>query len=188
MHTAGGQETGQRKQVSRSVPHLKWTHEEDERLERLVAIEGTGDWMTVSKLMGDRNPRQCKERWGNYLRCDLKRVDWTPEEDELLVRKYEELGARWVHISKFFPNRTDSMVKTRFKLMKRREERRNQIMREPNPLLSFFAQSMMDVPHTHEVAALSDPDAFDTSAEISELCDWDVGCAGVASFRVFDII
>jgi hypothetical protein len=73
--------------------------------------------------MPDRTARQCKERWINYLSPALNTAAWTPEEDRLLLEKQRDYGSKWAQIAKFFPNRTDGMVKNRFNRLQRRQAR-----------------------------------------------------------------
>jgi hypothetical protein len=167
--------------------HLKWTKEEDAQLERLVAREGTRDWTTISEQMTGRNPRQCKERWEHYLRRDLKHADWTPEEDVLLFRKYEEFGPKWVHIARFFTNRTDAMVKTRFNLVKRHEQKRIDMLKQQTAFLQIF-QTQRELTEPPEDASFEDPPVFDTFGDICDPCDWDGGFGEAASFDFLDLV
>jgi hypothetical protein len=73
--------------------------------------------------MPGRSARQCKERWVNYLSPTLNTGEWTPEEDRLLLEKQRAYGTKWAQIAKFFPNRTDGMVKNRFNRIQRRQAR-----------------------------------------------------------------
>lgn len=105
-------ESGNAKPRSRS----KFTPKEDEQLTFLVESIGVDiDWKAVAKKMPDRTPRQCKERWINYLAPNLDKSPWKEEEDQLLIKKYEELGPRWKLIAQSFPNRTEINVKNRMK-------------------------------------------------------------------------
>jgi hypothetical protein len=97
-----------------------FTAEEDEQLRYLVASTSAGDWRSVSRGMHDRTPRQCRERWKYYLAPELRQGGWADSEDALLLRKHLELGTKWAMIAKFFPNRTDTMVKNRVNLLKRK--------------------------------------------------------------------
>jgi hypothetical protein len=56
----------------------------------------------------------------NYLAPNLSTAPWTLADDMLLIAKYRELGSRWVQLASFFPHRTDSMVKNRFNMLRRR--------------------------------------------------------------------
>lgn len=104
--------------------HIKWTKEEDDNLRQLVKKYGENNWMEISKNMGNRKIRQCRERWQNYLNPNLKIGNWTNEEDELILKKRYELGPKWKVIEKFFENRTDAMIKTRYNALIRDKERK----------------------------------------------------------------
>ena len=104
-------------------PHAKFSPCDDDRLRHIVEVLGDEDWNLIAQYMQYRNPRQCRERWQNYLCPSLNRSPWTDEEDRLLLQKQKELGSRWVQIATFFRNRTDAMVKNRFHVLKRRESK-----------------------------------------------------------------
>jgi hypothetical protein len=105
------------------VLKIKFTPEEDERLLEIVRENGTKDWILISYLLGTRNPRQCRERYKNYLDPSLRHCEWTPEEDALLMQKYLEFGAKWNKIGRFFTNRSDNALRNRWQLMNRRQQR-----------------------------------------------------------------
>jgi hypothetical protein len=92
----------------------KFTTEEDERLTLIVNQLGESNWKLVSAHMGDRDCRQCRERWKNYLAPTVCKDPWTPEEDRLLEEKYAELGSQWSLLARFFPSRTDVNLKNRW--------------------------------------------------------------------------
>lgn len=106
-------------------PHAGWKNREkfskneDKLLKQLVNKYGENDWTVIADKMPHRNCRQCKERWCNYLSPQLNKSKWKPSEDELLIKKVDELGRKWVAISKFFHNRTDQMVKNRYNVLMR---------------------------------------------------------------------
>ena len=98
---------------------VKFTPEEDAQLLRLVQQFGTKDWIRISSLIGTRNPRQCRERYKNYVNPDLRVGEWTQEEDQLIEEKYKEFGAKWNKISKFFINRSDNAIRNRWMMIAR---------------------------------------------------------------------
>lgn len=104
-------------------PHAKFTSEEDQILKNLVEQYGEDNWATIASMMYNRNPRQCRERYQYYLSPKLNRGEWAEEEDNLLRAKVEEFGNKWVKISKFFPSRTDAMVKNRYQVLLRRQNK-----------------------------------------------------------------
>ena len=107
----------------RSLPKQKFTEDDDRKLIQLVQQFGTKSWAEVAAAMGNRNQRQCKERWMNYLSPMVRNTPWTPEEDELLKQKVSELGQKWVRIAKFFPMRTDINIKNRYLVLMRRSRK-----------------------------------------------------------------
>ena len=104
-------------------PKSKFTPAEDEKLRSIVQEVGEKSWDIVSKRMGTRNQRQCKERWFNYLSPNVKSLPWTIEEDQKLEQLHNELGAKWVKISQFFPSRTDTNIKNRWMVLQRQKKR-----------------------------------------------------------------
>jgi hypothetical protein len=100
-------------------PHWKFTPQKDLRLLRLVEEHGPNSWRLIAKHMDNRNSRQCRERWLNYLNPALNTQPWTAAEDALLEQKYAQMGPRWVFMMRFFPNRTNGMIKNRFQVLQR---------------------------------------------------------------------
>jgi hypothetical protein len=88
-----------------------FTPDEDDRLRELVEKYGTHDWTRVASKIRRRDPRQCRERWTNYLSPSVINGPWTVEEDELLAEKVAEFGRKWQHVAGFFQGRTDINVK-----------------------------------------------------------------------------
>ena len=90
-------------------PKSKFTPVEDQKLRELVAKYGDNDWATVSKMMGTRNQRQCRERWTNYLSPKVSNGPWSPQEKENnFIEKQQEL-----QISAYpedIPNEKDAII------------------------------------------------------------------------------
>ncbi|EAY14200.1 Myb-like DNA-binding domain containing protein [Trichomonas vaginalis G3] len=107
------------------VPKIKFTLEEDERLTEIIERIGTKSWRLISLEMKNRTPRQCRERWINYISPQLRNDPWTEEEDKLLDEKCLEFGSRWHKISEFFNNRSGNAIRNRFKLRQRHELRQS---------------------------------------------------------------
>lgn len=107
-------------QTKKSHPKFKFGVDEDLQLKDLVRKYGENNWTQIAQNMPNRNARQCKERWCNYLSPNICKSPWTQDEDNLLLEKYKEIGARWVQIAKFFPQRTDISIKNRYLVLSRR--------------------------------------------------------------------
>ncbi|KAK2967025.1 hypothetical protein RJ640_003381 [Escallonia rubra] len=103
-----------------------WTKEEDQRLISYIRLHGEGCWRSLPKSAGNplslslslfpfrgllRCGKSCRLRWINYLRPDLKRGNFTDEEDELIIKLHSLLGNKWSLIAGRLPGRTDNEIK-----------------------------------------------------------------------------
>lgn len=89
-----------------------WTKEEDDRLIAHIRIHGEGCWRSLPNAAGLlRCGKSCRLRWINYLRPDLKRGNFTEEEDDLIIKLHSLLGNKWSLIAGRLPGRTDNEIK-----------------------------------------------------------------------------
>ncbi|XP_071705430.1 MYB-like transcription factor 4 [Rutidosis leptorrhynchoides] len=89
-----------------------WTKEEDDRLITHIKSHGEGCWRSLPKAAGLlRCGKSCRLRWINYLRPDLKRGNFTEDEDELIIKLHSLLGNKWSLIAGRLPGRTDNEIK-----------------------------------------------------------------------------
>ncbi|KAG6487011.1 hypothetical protein ZIOFF_055592 [Zingiber officinale] len=89
-----------------------WTKEEDDRLVAYIRAHGEGCWRSLPKAAGLlRCGKSCRLRWINYLRPDLKRGNFTDDEDELIIHLHALLGNKWSLIAARLPGRTDNEIK-----------------------------------------------------------------------------
>ncbi|KAK2967429.1 hypothetical protein RJ640_022361 [Escallonia rubra] len=101
-----------------------WSPEEDDKLTSYMLTNGQGCWSDVARNAGlQRCGKSCRLRWINYLRPDLKRGAFSPQEEELIVHLHSLLGnssivilaiaenVLWSQIAARLPGRTDNEIK-----------------------------------------------------------------------------
>ncbi|KAJ1272551.1 hypothetical protein BS78_06G210900 [Paspalum vaginatum] len=91
-----------------------WTEEEDRTLVEHIQRHGghIGSWRNLPKAAGlNRCGKSCRLRWTNYLRPDIKRGNFTGDEEALIIRLHAELGNKWSTIATHLDGRTDNEIK-----------------------------------------------------------------------------
>ncbi|KAK9672881.1 hypothetical protein RND81_12G131800 [Saponaria officinalis] len=89
-----------------------WTCEEDQILISFIQQYGHSNWRALPKQAGLlRCGKSCRLRWINYLRPDIKRGNFTREEEDTIIQLHEMMGNRWSAIAAKLPGRTDNEIK-----------------------------------------------------------------------------
>ncbi|ESQ55640.1 hypothetical protein EUTSA_v10026921mg [Eutrema salsugineum] len=89
-----------------------WMPEEDDKLTAYINKNGNGNWRSLPKLAGlNRCGKSCRLRWMNYLRPDIRRGQFSDEEESTIVRLHALLGNKWSKIASHLPGRTDNEIK-----------------------------------------------------------------------------
>ncbi|KNE94200.1 hypothetical protein PSTG_12428 [Puccinia striiformis f. sp. tritici PST-78] len=79
----------------------KWDPIKDEALKSAVTACGMV-WKDVAPCLRGRTDTWCRERWCNILNPRIVVGNWTPEEDQKILRRRDVERKTWLRISKSF--------------------------------------------------------------------------------------
>ncbi|KAJ2827682.1 hypothetical protein GGI24_002587 [Coemansia furcata] len=95
-----------------------WTNEEDALLRQRV-LQFPAQWSRVAEGIVGRTDDQCAKRWRESLDPEIDRGKWRPEEDRLLLAKYNEYGTQWQKIATYFHGRPGLHCRNRWRKIQR---------------------------------------------------------------------
>ncbi|KAK1397787.1 Myb-related transcription factor LBM1 [Heracleum sosnowskyi] len=89
-----------------------WSPAEDFKLATFIQINGHHNWRSLPKQAGLlRCGKSCRLRWINYLSPNVKRGNFTLEEEESIIKLHDSYGNKWSKIAAQLPGRTDNEIK-----------------------------------------------------------------------------
>lgn len=83
--------------LSPVIKKSAWTTAEDALLVHLYNIHGP-KWSFIARQIEGRTDDACSKRYNEALDPNLKRDEWTSDEDERLLQAHVEIGGKWKEI------------------------------------------------------------------------------------------
>ncbi|KAJ7814104.1 hypothetical protein B0H14DRAFT_2850846 [Mycena olivaceomarginata] len=80
--------------LSPAVKKSAWTPSEDRLLIELYTANGP-KWSAIARQIHGRTDDACSKRYREALDPNLKKDEWTPEEDAQLIQAYARIGGKW---------------------------------------------------------------------------------------------
>ncbi|KAJ5809388.1 uncharacterized protein N7503_001606 [Penicillium pulvis] len=128
----------------------RWSKEEDELL--LAAYKRLGPaWKDIALLIEGRKDDQCAKRYNDILNPSVRdRLrNWSPEEDQYLAAKVQELGHKWAAISSGLPGRPPLTCRNRWRRLSK------ELSRMPDSTSNTTSNTTSNEPHSIAPAAIS---------------------------------
>ncbi|CAO2831437.1 unnamed protein product [Amaranthus hypochondriacus] len=126
-----------------------WTPEEDIILVSYIQEHGPGNWRSVPTNTGlQRCSKSCRLRWTNYLRPGIKRGNFTPHEEGMIIHLQALLGNKWAAIASYLPQRTDNDIKNYWNTHLKKKLKRFQSTFQPDPQSSNATTSSSSSPNS----------------------------------------
>ncbi|CAL9132058.1 unnamed protein product [Musa acuminata var. zebrina] len=144
-----------------------WSPEEDEKLMNYMLRNGQGCWSDVARNSGlQRCGKSCRLRWINYLRPDLKRGAFSPQEEELIVHLHSILGNRWSQIASRLPGRTDNEIKNFWNSTIKKRLKNSTNTGDPNPIAAIGSFAGAKEHQRQSVYTHSSPPSSSSSSSV----------------------
>ena len=91
-----------------------WSQQEDDLLLGWVRYNGPRDWVRCSKKIPGRSGKQCRERWKNSLDPEVKKGNWTIQEQFIIFEMMRNDFHSWTAIAARLNGRTENSIKNYF--------------------------------------------------------------------------
>eukprot|EP00038_Savillea_parva_P008761 m.179009 g.179009 ORF g.179009 m.179009 type:complete len:779 (+) comp14664_c0_seq1:64-2400(+) len=72
-----------------------WKNTEDEILKAAVMKYGKNQWSRIASLLHRKTAKQCKARWFEWLDPEIKKTEWSREEEEKLLHLAKLMPTQW---------------------------------------------------------------------------------------------
>jgi hypothetical protein len=100
--------------INPSIKKGAWETIEDQKLIEGMRLFGKQWSKIASQLFRNRNSKQIRDRYTNYLDPAINKGKFSPEEDLQILDLYKRFGNKWSLIKQFVPGRSSDSIKNRF--------------------------------------------------------------------------
>ncbi|KAL0398987.1 UNVERIFIED_CONTAM: Transcription factor [Sesamum radiatum] len=139
-----------------------WSPEEDFKLVTFIQKHGHTNWRALPKQAGLlRCGKSCRLRWINYLRPDVKRGNFTPQEEQTIIDLHTSIGNKWSKIAAYLPGRTDNEIKNVWNT----HLKKRLLQTDKNAVINCHKNEANDIESSHMNCSASSSSASSTSAD-----------------------
>ena len=103
-----------KKQSKSNISKGPWKSPENQLLIDWIKKNGPRNWTKCAEIIKGRTGKQCREHWNNSLNSEIKKGDWSAEEDLLIMVFHKKFNGSWKKMIPLFKSRTENSIKNRF--------------------------------------------------------------------------
>ncbi|KAF1996848.1 hypothetical protein P154DRAFT_525278 [Amniculicola lignicola CBS 123094] len=101
----------------------QWSNVEDEVLKAAISKYGLNQWARCASLLAKKTSKQCKARWNEWLDPNIKKTEWSREDDEKLLTMAKLLPTQWRTIAPIVGRTATQCLERYQKLLDEQESR-----------------------------------------------------------------
>ena len=85
-------------------------------MKKQITVFGSKNWKVVSTYLKNdfginRTPKQCRDRWCNYLKIEEFSSLFTEDEKKIIFKKFFEIGSKWSVLSEIIRTKSENQIK-----------------------------------------------------------------------------
>ncbi|OMJ75891.1 hypothetical protein SteCoe_24870 [Stentor coeruleus] len=136
-----------------------WKTEEDRFMQDLIKVFGEKRWVFMSNKLKNnlgivRTPKQCRDRWVNYLK-DAKTDPFSDKEIKIILQGQGKYGNKWSKIAKSLPGRSENQVKNFIHGTIRRNLRRFNKGKAESEKIYLTSLNLLEIPEIRNILTTS---------------------------------
>lgn len=136
-------------------------------------VKGLKKWTKICKTIKSqlgiegRTGKQCRERWQNHLDPNVKKEDFSTEEENKIFELQEQLGNKWSEIANFIEGRTENAVKNCFYSAVRRNLRKYNKKKSESQKLKGSVKSLLKKQAYKAILLKRKPETLESEKQIT---------------------
>lgn len=110
-------------EYQKAMSRRPFAPDEDTIIREYIQTTAKTDWAELAALLVYRTPRQCRERWFQYLSPQPLATDpYSEWENELIQTQVETIGPKWSTIAYFLRDRTPHSIRAQWTKLQRKKQ------------------------------------------------------------------
>ncbi|KAL0950729.1 hypothetical protein HGRIS_007505 [Hohenbuehelia grisea] len=105
--------------LSPDIKKTAWSPSEDQKLLELFRTHGSR-WSAIARQIPGRTDDACSKRYRDALDPNLRRDEWTPDEDAKLWEAFHRIGGKWAQVGSVL-GRSSLGCRNRWRLLERKK-------------------------------------------------------------------